>query len=187
LTPEQFREDVVTAKKILEDITGAPVLGYRAPSYSIIEKTLWALDILSEEGFRYDSSIFPIHHDRYGIPQADRFPHVIRRKKGLITEFPLSTYRIFGQNIPVCGGGYLRLLPIGIIKSAIKEINSKENQPAIIYLHPWEIDIDQPRLNGRLRSNIRHYLNLKSTMPKFKALLKGFEFKPFSDLLDSVE
>jgi polysaccharide deacetylase family protein (PEP-CTERM system associated) len=184
LTPEQFREDLVTAKKILEDITGASVIGYRAASYSIIEKTLWALDILSEEGFRYDSSIFPIHHDRYGIPEAERFPHVIRRKNGLITEFPPSTYRIFGQNIPVCGGGYLRLFPIGIIKSAIEKINSKEHQPAIIYVHPWEIDIDQPRLNGRLRSNIRHYLNLKSTMPKLNTLLKAFEFKPFSDLFD---
>jgi polysaccharide deacetylase family protein (PEP-CTERM system associated) len=184
LTPEQFREDLVTAKKILEDITGASVIGYRAASYSIIEKTLWALDILSEEGFRYDSSIFPIHHDRYGIPEAERFPHVIRRKNGFITEFPPSTYRIFGQNIPVCGGGYLRLFPIGIIKSAIEKINSKEHQPAIIYVHPWEIDIDQPRLNGRLRSNIRHYLNLKSTMPKLNTLLKAFEFKPFSDLFD---
>lgn len=183
LTPGQFREDVLTAKKILEDVTGAAVIGYRAASYSIIEKTRWALDILSEEGFLYDSSIFPIHHDRYGIPQADRFPHVITMSNGLITEFPPSTYRIFGQNIPVCGGGYLRLLPMGIIKSAIEKINSKEHQPAIIYIHPWEIDIDQPRLDGTWKSKFRHYLNLDTTIPKLRTLLGEFKFQTLSELL----
>jgi polysaccharide deacetylase family protein (PEP-CTERM system associated) len=186
-THKDFRADVCTSKKILEDITGHSVIGFRAASYSIIQKSLWALDILVEEGYRYDSSIFPIHHDRYGMPNAKRFPHVIESGNGKLVEFPPSTYALLGQNVPVCGGGYLRLLPLKVILSAIKKINGKEKQPAVIYIHPWEIDVDQPRLKGRLRSNIRHYLNLKSTMPKITELLKEFRFKPFSSLLDKIE
>jgi polysaccharide deacetylase family protein (PEP-CTERM system associated) len=187
LTPEDFRADICASKKILEDITGHSVIGFRAASYSIIEKSLWALDILVQEGYRYDSSIFPIHHDRYGMPNAKRFPHVIESQSGKLIEFPPSTYALLGQNVPVCGGGYLRLLPIKIITSAIKKINRKDKQPAVIYIHPWEIDVDQPRLKGRLRSNVRHYLNLKSTAPKITALLKEFRFKPFSSLLDIIK
>ena len=184
LTPEDFRADICLSKKILEDITGHSVIGFRAASYSIIQKSLWALDVLAEEGYRYDSSIFPIHHDRYGMPNAKRFPHVIESGSGKLVEFPPSTYSLMGLNVPVCGGGYLRLLPLTAITSAIKNINGKEKKPAVIYIHPWEIDVDQPRLQGRLRSNIRHYLNLKSTMPKITALMKEFKFKPFSSLLD---
>lgn len=180
LTPEQFREDVRIAKNILEDLIGTPVIGYRATSYSIVKRTLWALDILIEEGFQYDSSIFPVHHDRYGFPEADRFPHVIRRDAGKIMEFPPSTYKIFGQNIPVAGGGYLRLFPLQVTKTAIKRINNNENKPAILYFHPWEIDIHQPRLNGRWKSKMRHYINLKSTLPKLKVFLDEFKFKPLS-------
>jgi len=185
LTRAQFREDVYTAKSILEDITGAAISGYRAPSYSITKKTLWALDILIEEGFLYDSSIFPIHHDRYGFPEANRFPHKIKRENGTITEFPPSTYKLFGQNIPVAGGGYLRLFPLQITKTAIKRINEKEKKSAIIYIHPWEIDEHQPRLNGKIRSKMRHYINLRSTMPKLKTFLHEFRFRPLSDFLNS--
>jgi polysaccharide deacetylase family protein (PEP-CTERM system associated) len=184
LTPEQFREDVRIAKNILEDITGTPVIGYRAASYSIIKKTLWAIDILIEEGFLYDSSIFPIHHDRYGLPEADRFPHVIKRNNGTIMEFPPSTYNIFGQNIPVAGGGYLRLYPLHLTKAAIKRINKRDRQIAILYLHPWEIDKDQPRLNGCWKSKIRHYINLNSTLPKLKNFIEEFKFKPLSCFLN---
>jgi polysaccharide deacetylase family protein (PEP-CTERM system associated) len=186
LTPKQFREDVRIAKNILEDITGTPVIGYRAASYSIIKKTLWALDILIEEGFLYDSSIFPIHHDRYGLPEADRFPHVIKRNNGTIMEFPPSTYKMFGQNIPVAGGGYLRLFPLHLTKTAFKRINSNEKKPFVLYLHPWEIDTDQPRLNGRLKSKIRHYINLNSTMPKLRCFLEEFSFKPLSSFLNKI-
>ena len=188
LTPKQFREDIRIAKSILEDITGTSVIGYRAASYSIVKKTLWALDILIEEGFIYDSSIFPIYHDLYGIPDADRFPHTVSRPSGVIKEFPLSTleFRIdnFKLRIPVAGGGYLRLFPSQVIKNAIKRINIKEKNPAILYLHPWEIDTDQPRINGRYLSRIRHYINLKSTMPKLNILLSEFNFKPLSSFLE---
>lgn len=181
LTPDQFREDVRQSKSILENITGTPVIGYRAASYSIIKKTIWALDILIEEKFLYDSSIFPIHHDRYGFPEAERFSHTIKRPAGTIIEFPPSTYRLFGQNLPVAGGGYLRLFPLLLTKKAIQRINEKEGNMAIVYLHPWEIDIDQPRLNGCWKSRFRHYINLKSTLPKLKNFLNEFRFKPLSD------
>jgi polysaccharide deacetylase family protein (PEP-CTERM system associated) len=185
LTPEEFREDIRRSKYILENIVGKHVIGFRAASYSIVKKNLWALDILIEEGFLYDSSIFPIHHDRYGFPEANRFPHVIKREKGTIIEFPPSTYQIFGQNIPVAGGGYLRLFPMQITSNAIKKINEKENNIAILYLHPWEIDTDQPRLNGRWKSKIRHYINLNSTMPKLRCFLEEFRFRPLSEFINS--
>jgi polysaccharide deacetylase family protein (PEP-CTERM system associated) len=185
LTPKQFREDVRIAKRILEDITGAPISGFRAASFSIVKKTLWAIDILIEEGFVYDSSIFPIHHDRYGLPEANRFPHVIERDGGKIYEFPPSTIRIFGQNVPVAGGGYLRLLPLHITRTAIKRINEKEKEPAIIYFHPWEIDLDQPRLKCKWPSKFRHYINLRTTMPKLTSFLNEFSFGPLYTLIDS--
>ena len=180
LTPEQFREDIRKAKGALEAITGAAVKGYRAASYSVVKSTLWALDILTEEGFQYDSSIFPIHHDRYGFPEADRFLHVVKTKTGEIAEFPPSTYHLWGQNIPVAGGGYLRLYPWPVTKAIIKQINEKEKKAAMIYVHPWEIDVDQPRLHGRWRSKIRHYLNLNSTLPKLRTCLRECRCKPVS-------
>lgn len=184
LTPDEFREDVRRAKGILEDTAGAPVIGYRATSYSIVKKTLWALDILIEEGFKYDSSIFPIHHDRYGIPEAERFQHIIDREKGSISEFPPTTYKILKYNAPVAGGGYLRLLPSWIMKSAFKRINSREMNPVVVYFHPWEIDVNQPRLNGKWLSRFRHYINLDSTIPKLKSFLSEFKFRPLSDFLN---
>ncbi len=190
LTPDEFRKDVHMAKNILEDIIGNPVTGYRAASYSIVKKTLWAFDILIEEGFLYDSSIFPVHHDCYGVPDANRFPHEISRPSGVIKEFPLSTlkFRIsnFEFRIPVAGGGYLRLYPLQITRAAIKRINEKEKKIAILYIHPWEIDEHQPRLNGKYRSKIRHYINLNSTMPKLRYFLKEFNFKPLSGFLNKI-
>ncbi|MEW6417383.1 MAG: XrtA system polysaccharide deacetylase [Nitrospirota bacterium] len=184
LTPDEFREDVRIAKSILEDTIGTQVIGYRAASYSIVKRTLWALDILIEEGFLYDSSIFPVHHDRYGLPGADRFPYAIKRNNSTIVEFPPSTYRIFNQNIPIAGGGYLRLYPLQITKAVIKRINEKEKKIAILYIHPWEIDVEQPRLNGRRISRIRHYINLKSTLPKLRYFLTEFRFGPLSSFLN---
>lgn len=184
MTPREFREDVRKSKIILEDIAGVSVKGFRATSYSVVKETLWALDILIEEGFLYDSSIYPIRHDIYGMPDSERFHHFINRNGGRLHEFPAPTYRIFGQNIPVAGGGYLRLFPMTVTKAAVKIINRREGKPVIFYIHPWEIDPDQPRLNGRLLSKARHYLNLKSTLPKLRVLLKEFKFKPLLELID---
>jgi len=186
MTPAEFTEDTRKTKIILEDIIGEPVIGYRAASYSIVQRTMWALDILIEQGFLYDSSIFPIHHDRYGIPGGSRFPHTIRRADSTIREFPPSTYRIFRQNLPVAGGGYLRLLPLGIIKAAIKRINEKEKEIAILYIHPWEVDPAQPRLNGRWQARLRHYMNLDSTIPKIESILQAFRFRPLRDCLGNT-
>lgn len=182
LSPEDFRKDIRTAKRIIEDISGAPIHGYRAASYSITEKSMWALDILIEEGFRYDSSIFPIFHDRYGYPGFSRFavPHKMDGK-GEILEIPLSTIRFFSKNIPIAGGGFLRLFPVRFIEWGIRSLNVKEAQPAIIYLHPWEVDEDQPRLNGGRLSSFRHHVNISKTLPKVRRLLETFRFATVKD------
>jgi polysaccharide deacetylase family protein (PEP-CTERM system associated) len=187
--PEKFREDVRTAKNILEDIMGRPVLGYRAPSYSITRKSLWALDILVEEGFSYDSSIFPIVHDIYGVPGGERFPHEIETMAGKIKEFPISTFTLkFGAwcpQLPFSGGGYLRLIPAHFVEHAIRHINNHELQPAMVYFHPWEIDPDQPRIRSGLRSSFRHYLNLERMELKIRYLLNNVLFSPIQDILMS--
>jgi polysaccharide deacetylase family protein (PEP-CTERM system associated) len=179
LSPEEFREDTRRAKDILENIIGQRVVGYRAPSYSITKKSLWALDILEQLGFVYDSSIFPIYHDTYGIPDTPRFKY--EHSNLNLIEYPISTALLFGKNIPVSGGGYFRLLPYWLTKSALRSINVKENKPFIFYLHPWEVDDSQPRLsNARLFSRFRHYNNLHKTVPRLKQLLDDFEFMPIS-------
>lgn len=185
--PDRFREDIRRAKGILEDQSGHAVSGYRAPSYSIVERSLWALDILVEEGFTYDSSIFPIHHDRYGIPGAPRFPYDIKRAKGTIREFPLSTksFSLLGKelNFPVAGGGYLRLFPVGLIKRAFESIN-KAGHPVVLYFHPWEIDPGQPRVaNPGWKSRFRHYVNLDKTESKLRTLLGALSFAPVAQVL----
>lgn len=181
---KDFRDDVARAKAILEDQTGTPVRCYRAPSYSITAKTLWALDILAELGFEYDSSIFPVHHDNYGMPDAPRFPHIKRLRDGRrILEFPPSTFAACGVNLPVAGGGYFRLFPYELTAWAIRRINAKEKQPAMIYLHPWEIDPEQPRVAAGWRSEFRHYHNLRTTESKFTRLLEDFSWGPMSNVL----
>lgn len=178
LTPDDFGEDTHQSKSILEDITGKPVYGYRAPSYSITSKSLWALDILSEMGFRYDSSIFPTYHDNYGIPDAPRFVYNLKDQK--MIEYPISTTRVMGRNLPISGGGYFRFLPYSITRSALKRINTKEQQPFVFYLHPWELDPDQKRIkNASPLSRFRHYVNLKTTRGKFEKLLDDFRFRSF--------
>ena len=190
LTPQQFRNDIVTAKKVLEDICGVAVSGYRAPSYSITARSLWALDILVEEGFTYDSSIFPINHDIYGIPGGKRFPHEIRTGSGVIREFPISTLSLdFGSwcsRLPIAGGGYLRLFPVSMIRQAIKLINTKEHQPVVMYFHPWEIDPAQPRIRTGLKSRFRHYLNLHCMEHKIRTLLWHFNFGTVREVLAGV-
>lgn len=174
LTPEEFRADTKRAKSALEDIIGQPVLGYRAPSYSITNNSLWAIDILKDLGFTYDSSIFPIHHDTYGIPQAPRFAY--RHPNGLM-EYPISTALFLRQKIPISGGGYFRLLPYWITKLVLAKINQTEHQPFIFYFHPWEIDPKQPRMSkASWRSRFRHYQNLEQTEQRLVRLLKDFSF-----------
>ncbi|MDP2689565.1 MAG: DUF3473 domain-containing protein, partial [Deltaproteobacteria bacterium] len=177
LSRNEFREDTRRAKRLLEDLTGEPVAGYRAASYSITKRSFWALDILIEEGFAYDSSIFPIYHDRYGYPEFSRFPEVVRKDgAGEILEIPLTSLRILGKNFPVAGGGYLRLLPVGFIQWSIRKINEREARPAVIYFHPWEIDPEQPRLNGSMLSSFRHRINMDKTFSKVSRLLETVRF-----------
>jgi polysaccharide deacetylase family protein (PEP-CTERM system associated) len=187
LSHDDFREDTRKAKKIIEDIAGEPVIGYRATSYSITKKSLWAIDILIEEGFKYDSSIFPIIHDRYGIPDFGRFPQKINLNgKGNILEFPLSTIRLFNSNFPIAGGGYFRLFPYTIFKRGIKRINIVEKQPVIFYFHPWEIDPEQPVLKVKLRTRLRHYINLKKTEGRLKRLLSDFRWGRVLDVIGEI-
>ena len=183
MTPAECRDDIARSKACLESITGTPIAGFRAASYSIVARSTWCLDVLIELGFKYDSSIFPIRHDRYGIPDAKRFPHVLARRQGSIVEFPLSTVRRLGLNLPIAGGAYLRFLPAWVVRSGIRRINRVEGQPAIIYLHPWELDPDQPRLNGSVKSRMRHYTNLDKTESKFRSLLEAFAFGRVRDVL----
>ena len=177
LTPEEFRDDTRKAKDILEQIINKPVYGYRAPSYSITQKSLWALDILAELGFRYDSSIFPVYHDNYGIPDAPRFPY--RLEKQDMMEYPISTLRVSRLNLPIAGGGYFRLFPYWFTRMALRRINKREQQPFIFYFHPWEIDPEQPRIESAgAKSRFRHYLNLTKTKKRLLRLLGDFRFRP---------
>ncbi|MGE5304036.1 MAG: XrtA system polysaccharide deacetylase [Alphaproteobacteria bacterium] len=181
---KNFREDVRRAKRLIEDLTGVRVKSYRAPSYSITSSTLWALEILGEEGFEYDSSVFPVWHDNYGIPGAPRFPYTHELHCGVsLKEFPPSTLRLCGVNVPVAGGGYLRLFPYALTAWAIRRINQVERQPAMVYLHPWELDLDQPRIVAPWRSRFRHYQNLRTTEGKCARLLEEFCWAPMEAIL----
>lgn len=185
-TPEVFRQETRDSKAMLEDLIGAPVLGYRAASYSITARSLWAIDILCELGFRYDSSIFPIAHDRYGIPGASTRPGLMHGKDGAsIVEFPLSTAQLFGRRVPVAGGGYFRLLPYWFTRWGLRSINERDDQPFIFYLHPWEIDADQPRFKASRLSRFRHYTNLDVCEARLTRLIKEFKFTTVKDVLRS--
>jgi len=183
-SPEEFRADVRRAKALLEDLSGQPVLGYRAPTFSITERTLWAVDILAEEGYAYDSSIFPIRHDRYGIPSAPRHLHIRQGRDGAsLVEFPPTTVRVLGCNLPVAGGGYLRLLPVGLVVWALRSVN-RRGWPAIVYFHPWELDAEQPRLPVRGLSRFRHYVNLHRTAAKLRFVLARLPFTTAGAVVD---
>lgn len=180
--PGQFKEDVHRARQLLIQQTGQDVACYRAPSFSVTLSTLWALDVLAEEGFTIDSSIFPARHDLYGIPGSNRFPH----RRNTLIEFPPTTIRKANINIGVAGGGYLRLFPYWITRRAIREVNESEGQPVMVYFHPWEIDPDQPRIAAPLRSRLRHYTNLAYMRGKIEKLLQDFEFSSVSDVCKSL-
>jgi len=185
LSRSQFEADVRRAKAAVEDAAGTTVIGYRAPTFSVVRETLWSLEVLVETGFRYDSSIFPIVHDRYGIPNAPRFPHRVAAGPGMaIAEFPLSTVAGFRWRFPVAGGGYLRLWPYAVTGWALRHLNTREGQPAMVYLHPWEIDAGQPRLPIGRRAQFRHSVNTGvSTVTKLRRLLRDFQFAPVRDVL----
>jgi polysaccharide deacetylase family protein (PEP-CTERM system associated) len=184
LTPEEFRKDTQLAKHVIEDATGVGVIGYRAPSWSITKACLWALDILAEEGFAYDSSIYPIHHDLYGVPGAQRFPYTHACANGQeLREFPPATLRVFGTNFPAAGGGYLRIFPSAFTELAFRTFENEYRKPLVVYLHPWEVDPGQPRINGSMKSRLRHYTNLGRMHAKRESVLRRHKFQPFQDVL----
>ena len=186
-TPAEFRAETLRSKSLLEDISQAPVCGYRAASYSITERSLWALDVLAEAGFTYDSSIFPIRHDRYGMPGTPDSPYRLESPGGnSIVEFPLSTARLMGMRMPVAGGGYFRLYPYWLTKFGLSKINSC-NQPFIFYMHPWEIDPHQPRIDAGLVSRFRHYNNLERCESRLRRLMNDFRFANVRDVLGDLQ
>ena len=185
-TPEVFREETIRAKSLLEDIVQAPVRGYRAASYSITRNSLWAVPVLAQHGYTYDSSIFPVRHDRYGIPGAREVPHNMRTPLGhTLVEFPLSTAKILHYKLPVAGGGYFRLYPYRLTRAGLRQVNSHQ-QPFIFYLHPWEIDPDQPRIDAGWLSRFRHYNNLEKCESRLRRLLQDFRFDTAWRVLDAL-
>jgi polysaccharide deacetylase family protein (PEP-CTERM system associated) len=184
--PERFREDLKRARKAIEDAVGARVLGYRAPSFSITARSLWALDILAEEGFAYDSSIFPVRHYRYGIPDFDQRPVELRLPSGLsIREFPLTTLDVGPVRLPLAGGAYLRFLPPAVFRWGLQRL-ADAREPSVLYLHPWEIDAEQPRLPTGWRVRVNHYHNLHRTLDRVRALLERYAFEPVGRVLDRL-
>jgi polysaccharide deacetylase family protein (PEP-CTERM system associated) len=174
--PQEFLDDIVRSKSLLEDISGQKILGYRAPSFSIGSNTLWALDLLEEAGYRYSSSIYPIQHDHYGMPNAPRFAFYPKNNGGLL-ELPVTTVRLFKRNIPAGGGGYFRLWPYTFSHWLIQRINHLEKHSAIFYFHPWEIDYEQPRQQGiNAKTRFRHYFNLRHMEKRVKALTRDFSW-----------
>ncbi|WP_286855505.1 XrtA system polysaccharide deacetylase [Marinobacter sp. UBA4489] len=185
--PSTFREETKKSKQILEEITGAPVTGYRAASYSITAQSRWALDILCEEGFTWDSSIFPVHHDRYGMPGTPHSPYILEAPNGsTLKEFPLSTCPVGSYRMPIAGGGYFRLYPYALSRWGLGKIN-RAGQPFIFYLHPWEIDPGQPRLKVKAFSRFRHYNNLDKCQKRLERLLDDFHLGSVSDVLEAIE
>ena len=174
--PQEFLDDIIRSKALLEDISGQKILGYRAPSFSIGSNNLWALDLLEEAGYRYSSSIYPIHHDHYGMPNAPRFAFYPKNNGGLL-ELPITTVRLFKRNIPAGGGGYFRLWPYAFSHWLIQRLNRLEHRSAIFYFHPWEIDYEQPRQQGiNAKTRFRHYLNLHRMEGRVRALTRDFSW-----------
>jgi len=186
MTPEQFRSDIRRAKRRLEDLAGAPVIGYRAPNFSIGAAQTWAYSILMEEGFLYDSSTHPILHDRYGRPTAPRFPYgVFRTGMAWLTEFPIGTARVWGVNLPIGGGGYFRLSPYEFTRRGIHYVNTFERQPVMFYVHPWELDPGQPRPPMPRALRFRHYVGIKHQAAKLSHLLAEFRFGTAREVLEN--
>lgn len=184
LTPQAFTDEVVRSKQLLESLSGQPVLGYRAPTFSVTKDTIWALDALTQAGYIYDSSIFPVHHDRYGIPDA---PLGIHRRPEGIWEMPMTVYELGTLRVPVAGGGYFRLYPRQVTAMAIRQ-NNRRGRPAVVYLHPWEFDPGQPRAEGASRAALwRHRVNLATTRDKLQRLMREFRFGTAAEVLGVVQ
>jgi polysaccharide deacetylase family protein (PEP-CTERM system associated) len=176
LTPEQFRDDISRAKKILEDLGGVAIRGYRAPSFSINHENWWAVEELGNAGYEYSSSIYPVRHDHYGMPDAPRFAHRPNGETGIL-ELPPTTVPLFGRNLPAAGGGWFRLLPYEVSRWMLNRVNAQDNAPCMFYFHPWEVDHEQPRLQGLpAKTRFRHYVNLKHMQGRLRRLLKDFEW-----------
>ncbi len=183
MTPEEFRADTQRGRKAIEDAGGRRVEGYRAPTFSIVRPSLWALEVLAEEGFFYDSSVFPVHHDVYGIPEAPRFLYNWELGTGRsIYELPPMTARLWGRNWPVAGGGYLRILPMWYTRWGVERVR-REGNSSVMYFHPWELDPEQPRLAGSWKSRLRHYRNLGEMEGRLRQLLRCARFVPLQDVL----
>lgn len=188
LTPDEFRQDVRDSKAAIEDASGVAVTAFRAPSFSITAKSLWAFEVLVEEGITADSSVFPVHHDRYGIPGCQPEIHRISTSAGRILEFPMTSVGSGRFAIPVGGGGYFRLYPLWLTGKLLKRVNRVAHRPFAFYIHPWELDPDQPRLKfGSLSSRFRHYVNLQPTRAKLSALLSQFRFGTLTESIAQYE
>lgn len=183
-TPEVFRADIRRAKAVLEDIVAMPVIGYRAPNFSIGRNESWAFDVLLEEGFRYDSSSYPILHDRYGDRSAPRFAHPVRHNgHGTLVQLPVGTARVLGVNLPIGGGGYFRLLPTALVRTGIQRVNARERRPVVFYFHPWELDPDQPRPAMPWRHRFRHYVGMRAEEAKLSRLIQDVRFGTVRSIL----
>jgi polysaccharide deacetylase family protein (PEP-CTERM system associated) len=186
LNRDSFRDDVRASKHALEDLVSGEVVGYRAPSFSIIPGFEWAFDVLIEEGYKYDSSLFPIRRRGYGYPNAVRIPHIIERPVGTLAEFPLATTNILGYPVPAAGGGYLRQFPLGVIRRAFREA-TRRSECATFYVHPWEIDPEQPRLAVSAFNRMRHYRGLADALERIELLLDEFRFSDIASYLPALE
>lgn len=187
-SPAEFREETLRSRRLLQDQSGQPVRGYRAASFSVTAASLWALDVLIDAGFDYDSSVFPIRHDRYGLPGARTAPGRMAAPSGrTLVEFPMSTAHWLGQRVPVCGGGYFRILPYGLVRAGLQQINAVQHQPFCFYLHPWEIDPDQPRVPAGAVSRFRHYTGLERCESRLARLLDEFRFGTMQDVLADLD
>lgn len=185
LNPEKFREDIRRAKGILEDLIGARILGYRAPSFTIVQETMWALPILVEEDFAYDSSIFPIRHDRYGMRDANPLCHRLTTSAGPLWEVPPTTLKIGSLRVPIAGGGYFRLCPYPLLRRVLKHVE-RQGTPLVMYHHPWELDPDQPRIPSTMLARFRHYVNLDKTEKRLIRLLQDFRFGPIREAIEPI-
>jgi polysaccharide deacetylase family protein (PEP-CTERM system associated) len=187
IDPEEFQRDTQRALRVLEDLSGTKVQGYRAPTFSVTRKTLWAIPILKQLSFEYDSSVYPIRHDAYGIPDAPRQLFAWNLGDGQrLLELPGTTTRVSNHNLPVGGGGYLRMLPAWYTEWGLNRVEA-EGRPAMLYLHPWEVDPEQPRIRGRLKSRMRHYTNLRTTERKLAHLLSTRKWAPVRDVIKQIE
>lgn len=184
--PAEFRESVRRTKGLLEELTGSPVLGFRAPSFSIVPGREWALDILLEEGYAYDSSLYPVRRSGYGYAGGDRDPHWLERIPGRLMEVPPATVRVLGATLPAGGGGYLRLFPLALVRSAFAEAE-RRGVPATFYIHPWELDPEQPRLDVSWPVRVRHYGGLSRTAGRIRELLGRFRFQPIAETIGALQ